>query len=122
MRFVAVQKPVQDIYTAGIFGAMLLLVVMTAVTANTVLQQSGNTQSGLTRTSDGSGHLDTPMTGLTVHGNAGLNECEVIYHLASQGGDHVIIVSGEGQEEDAATLFHAVYTCIERSPTIEDYI
>ncbi len=117
-----VQKPVQDIYTAGIFGAMVLLVTMMAVMGNKVLQQSGSMQSGMTLISDGSGHLDTPTTGLTVHGNAGLNECEVIYHLASQGGDSIITVSEAGQEEDAATLYHAVYTCIERSPTIEDYI
>lgn len=118
------QKPVQDIYTAAIFGAFILLVTMTAVMGNTVLLQSGIVQSGMTRASINSGDIASEA-GLVVHGAGGLSECEVTYNLVSQGSGSLTAVSEEWQEEqeeDAIALYYAVYTCIERLPTIDDYI
>lgn len=116
------QKPVQDIYTAAIFAALLSLVTVTVVMANTVLQQSGISQSGMARASTKNGDTDVPVAGLALYGSGSFSNCEVIYHLASQDSGALTAVSDEGQEEDAVAFHYAVYTCIERSPTIDDYI
>lgn len=105
-----VQRPRQDICTVVMFAAFFLLVAMTGATAVTILEQSGIILSGTTLTGVQTGKLKSPATAMPVYEQNGFNECEVIYHQASQGGEYVFASSGAGQDA-MGELHHAVYTC-----------
>jgi len=117
-----VKNTAQDTYTACIYAALLAFVMIPAVLANTVQQQSGDSQSGMTRVSIDEGTIEVPAMGLTVQGNGGMSECNVSYLLVSQDSGTLFTFNEKEWEEDLADLHYAVYTCIERFPTIDDFI
>jgi hypothetical protein len=113
-----VQKPVQDIYTVVLFAGFFLLFSMTGAMAVTILEQSGMVLSETTLTTV---QADNPTAYIPVYERNGYNDCEVIYHQASQGGEYIVTSSEAGQDAMGA-LYYAVYTCTGTTATTADYI
>ena len=137
------QKPMQDIYTSLIFVAFSLIIVLAGVQAVTVLDQTGIIQSGISMTSVQSDDLNLSAVDMTVYESHADDECEVIYHLASQGSEHAVgyhpyagvsssagflnsrhatVISSETEQDDMGSLYYAVYTCTGISVVADGYI
>jgi len=128
-----VQKPTQDIYTCVLFTSFVLLIIFSTVRAMTVLEQTGMAHTDLSlafKSVDSMDALDEDM--LSGDGEP-INECEVIYHRASQGGVYLdgypYLVTGkdnspgvEETEDDMGELYYALYTCSGASVIAEGYI
>ena len=135
------QKPTQDIYTCGLFISFVLLIIFSTVRAMTVLEQTGmvHTDSSLAFKSVDS--MDTLDEDMLSGEDESINECEVIYHRASQGGVYLdgypYLVTGkekspgagtrytstdEETEDDMGELYYALYTCSGTSVIAEGYI
>ena len=117
-----VQKPMQDIYTVVLFVAFFLLVAMTGTMAATILEQSGILLSDATLTRVQTDNPTAPTVSIPVHERNGFNDCEVIYHQASQGGDYAEVAAPEAEQGAMGALHYAVYTCTGASATTGDYI
>ena len=140
-----VQKPVQDIVTGALFTAFVLLMVISGVQAVSVLEQSGIVQTDLSLSSVSEESMDEPDADMVTEEGAALNECEVVYHLASYGSvslDGYPYLAAEKQysadvrtryasseedleddsEDDMGDLYYAVYTCTGTSVIAEGYI
>jgi hypothetical protein len=105
MRFVVVQKPMQDIFTVVLFVTAIMVVVMAGAMTVTVLEESGMT---LTRADADS--ANSPPKSMPVRESDSYNDCEVIYHQVSLHSEYAIIASETGQDPLPA-LYYAVYIC-----------
>lgn len=137
------QKPMQDIYTAFFFVAFILIIVLAGAQAVTVLEQSGIIQSGISMVSVQSDDLNLSVADMLADDSRGVDDCEVIYHRASQGSEyavgyhphagassfagflnsrHASVISSETEQDDMGSLYYAVYTCTGISVVAEGYI
>jgi hypothetical protein len=147
MRFVVVQKPMQDTCTSVLSVTLFLLVAMTGLMAVTVLEQSGIVQPGIALSSVHDAGPKVPGANMQVGARDAYYECEVIRHLAAlvdeySSGEqlfhagmllrsdmfrdryarHAGFISS-GTEEDAMSgLYFALYTCTGAAVTTGSYI
>jgi hypothetical protein len=117
-----VQKPVQDIYTVVLFAGFLLLLAMTAAMAVTILEQSGMVLSDASLTTVQAANPTAATAYNPVYERNGYNDCEVIYHQASQGGEYAEVAAPEAEQNAMGVFYHAVYTCTGTTATTGDYI
>ena len=137
------QKPMQDIYTSFFFVAFILIIVLAGVQAVTILDQSEIIQPGISMTSVQTDDLNLSAADMLVDESRGEDECEVIYHRASQGSEravgyhpyagasnsagflnsrHATVVSSEAEQDGMGSLYYAVYTCTGISVFADGYI
>ena len=135
------QKPTQDIYTCGLFISFVLLIIFSTVRAMTVLEQTGMVHADSSLAFKSVDSMDTLDEDILSGEDESINECEVIYHRASQGSVYLdgypYLVTGkeispgagirytstdEETEDDMGELYYALYTCSGTSVIAEGYI
>lgn len=116
-----VEKPMQDIITVVLFVTFSMLVVLAGVKVVAMLAGAGSAPSGTTLTGVDADTANSSTQYIPLQESGGYNDCEVIYHQASQRGEYAIIAT-ETEQDDMVTLFYAVYSCTGASATVGSYI
>ena len=127
------QKPMQDVYTCVLFISFVLLIMFSTVQAMTVLEQTGMVHTGSSLVFKSVDSMDTLDEDMLSGEDESVNECEVIYHRASQGSVYLdgypYLVAGkekspgvEETEDDMGELYYALYTCSGAAVIAEGYI
>ena len=116
-----VEKPMQDIITVVLVVIFSMFVVLAGVKVVAMLEGAGSAPSGTTLTGVDADIENSSMQYIPLQESGRYNDCEVIYHQASQRGEYAIIAS-ETEQDDMVTLFYAVYSCTGASATAGSYI
>ena len=98
----------QDVYTCVLFISFVLLIIFSTVRAMTVLEQTGMVHTGSSLVFKSVDSMDTLDEDMLSGEDEPVNECEVIYHRASQGGVYLdgypYLVTGKEESPGAGIV------------------